>query len=105
MANNVGNISIGLSLDNQSFAAKLDSETSRVAKFTGTLQQSSASFSASASGVNRFTASVSGLARPMQQAAFGLGEPVNIGERFDDLRFGELFDQLDAESFDIHRRP
>jgi len=74
MANNVGNISIGLSLDNQSFAAKLDSETSRVAKFTGTLQQSSASFSASASGVNRFTASVSGLARPMQQAAFGLGD-------------------------------
>lgn len=74
MANNVGNISVGLSLDNQSFASRLESENGRVMRFTGSVQKASLSIGASASHLNKFGGSLAGLAPMFQQAAFGIGD-------------------------------
>lgn len=82
MANNVGNISIGLSLDNQSFEAVLNGSASRLRRFEGDVTRSGAAAASATSGVGKLSGSVSGLGSVMQSVSFGAGDFISqLGTR------------------------
>ncbi len=82
MANNVGNISVGLSLDNQSFEAVLNGSASRLRRFEGDVGRSGSAAAAASNGVGRLSGSVSGLGSVMQSVSFGAGDFISqLGTR------------------------
>ncbi len=82
MANNVGNISIGLSLDNQTFEAVLSGTASRIKRFEADVGRAGAAAAGASGGFGQFGSQLGKLSPALTSVSFGAGDFISqLGTR------------------------